>query len=611
MLLKLFILPFCFLIGCPVWAADLREASSSPQWLRLYQYRANGLSAITADKFFISPHGKNDAHAELLAAIDAFTSEAKVDQKSAACVFPARKMILEKLLNRKFPSPECAEFRAWKERLAADQASLVFVGAYPGNPASIFGHSFLRLSNAKREESGRDGIDLLSYSLGFLARSDPRDPHALYMLKGLTGYYPGYYEMEPHYMKVGIYNNAESRDLWEVKLKLTSQDVDLLTSHLWEVLFNAEMPYYFVDENCSQKLIKFIEAVRPDIDISRHLSLAVLPAETVRAAIEAGVAEPDPKFRASIKRKLQFKLARLAADERLLFDRARHSLEVTRHVENASVISALLDHWLFENYAASAKLADERAAIMDATYERAARVKIPNDAPDKTIRSHEALLPPFLGHRPKWFDLHAGASEHRETAGFQFRSGVHPFWSNDPGYRDVSAIEFLGVDLDWRKDADLRWKALLINARSLESAFGLDPKMSWSFEFSAGNECLLCENNNAKLQASGGVGGSWVNPRFLLFGLVHLKSAVWFEEGARALAAPGFAGGVKWDLDSTSLVLESSHHWWNHLRNSVVDGRVTYRFDTNRNIFFRTRYEDLGPRVTKSEFTLGWIQFFN
>jgi hypothetical protein len=593
---------------------DLDTIASLPQWRRLYQMRSNGKSAITSDLFFFSPNGSTDPLAEVTAAIHAYENpDLKFgrEKKPAACAFPARKLVLEKMLQKNFAQPSCEDLKNWKERLNADQASLVFVGAFPGNPASIFGHTFLRLSNSKREAEGRQGIDLLSYAVGFLARSDPRDPQSLYMLKGLTGFYPGYYEMEPHYMKVGIYNNAESRDLWEVRLRLTPDEIELLTSYLWEVLFNAELKYYFIDENCSQKLIKLLEAVRPSLEISDKLSRVVLPAETVRAAIDAGLAEPIPKFRASIKRRLKLKLDELTGEEKQSFDQARRSLEKTKKVESSAVVSALLDHWLFVNYAASAKLPPDQAAMMDATYQRAAVIQTKPDPSNAAIREENRLRPPFLGHRPKWVDLHGGSVNEKLSAGIQYRSGVHPFWSSDRGYRDVSAIEFLGFNVDWMTGEDLRWKALLLDARSFENAFDLDPKVSWTLDLSANNRCWVCQSEDLDVQVNGGMGAAWVRGEFTIYSLAHVKSASWIADGVNALIAPGMLAGMKWGSDSSSFVIEGSHHWWRELRSATIDARGTYNFDVNRSLFLKFRYEDLGPRATRNEATLGWVQFFN
>ncbi|MEK7356712.1 MAG: DUF4105 domain-containing protein, partial [Bdellovibrionota bacterium] len=470
---------------------DLKEASVTSRWLRLYQYERHGrnyVSDVTSERFFFSPQGRRDPLAELEAAIKAYENpELKfgTQKDSAACVFPVRKKALEALLDRSFPSPPCPDLESWVSRIGADQVSLVFVGAYPGNPASILGHSFLRLSNREREASGRDGVDLLSYSLGYIALTDPRDNRMMYMLKGLSGGYPGFYEIEPHYIKVGLYNNSESRDLWDLNLDFTTEEVDLLVRHYWELTFNSSFDYFFIDENCSYRLLTLLEAIRPEIDLTSRFSAVVLPAETVRAAIDAGLATGEPKFRPSVKRRMEYKLSLLAPENVDAFKRARSSLHETKALYDATAVDALLDHWLYQNYKAKAQLDETSQALMEATYTRASELRIPSRfqvVTNERIREEGELAPPFTGHEPSWIELRAGATTRSSLAGLTYRNGTHPFWSGDKGYDDISGIEYLGFDLEAAKDEATRWSLLLAKATAYEDFFSVSRGLSWSFE---------------------------------------------------------------------------------------------------------------------------------
>src|SRR5262249_4130747 len=125
--------------------ADLiRDASYSPSWLKIYQYqkRTSGYrSRITSERFFLSAKGRFDPEEEMRGAVQAYETQKIVGTQSqpVACVFPARKLVLEKLLNRTFPNSNCPDLTDWVDRVAADEVHLVFVGAYAGNPASILG----------------------------------------------------------------------------------------------------------------------------------------------------------------------------------------------------------------------------------------------------------------------------------------------------------------------------------------------------------------------------------------------------------------------------------------------------------------------------------------
>lgn len=375
-------------------------------------------SDVKTLSFYFSENGRRDPRAEMKAAVEAFESVHKRYGKlnlPAACAFPARKRVLELILNRNFPDIECPELKNWQERLNVNSAHLAYVGSYTGNPASILGHTFLRLSNSDRENSGRSGLDLLSYSVGYSAHTDPRDSQAIFMLKGLTGGYPGFYDIEPHYMKVGLYNNSESRDVWEVQLSLSSSEIDLLSKLIWEYTFNAEIDYYFIGKNCSYRILKLIEAVKPEIRASERFGGAVLPAETVRALIDQKVINPGLRFRSSIKRRMDLKVALLSSDDQGLFEGAKRDLFKLEKIQNPTVLDALIDYWIYENYQSKTELPSLQREIMEVTFQRAAEVKGQSSfqSTNEEIRSERRLSPPFLGHKSSWVEAEGGMA-HQE-----------------------------------------------------------------------------------------------------------------------------------------------------------------------------------------------------
>ncbi len=552
----------------------------------------------------------------MTAAVAAFqdpTLKFGTQKDSAACVFPARKRVLESLLGKSFPSPACPELETWVSRIGADQASLVFVGAYPGNPASVLGHSFLRLSNRARESSGREGLDLLSYSIGFTAQADPRDNRMIYMLKGLTGGYAGYYEIEPHYMKIGLYNNSESRDLWDMPLELTPSEVDMMVRHYWELTFNASLDYYFIDENCSYRLLTLIEAVKPDVDLTSKLSMVVLPAETVRTAIEADLAKERPRFRPSVKRRMNYKLRLLDDSGRIEFDRARRSLEATRELSDPTAADALLDYWLYENYKVKTDLDDRSKALMEATYSRTAELRSTSrfhGVTNERIRDEAELSPPFEGHEPSWLELRAGATTRGHFGALTYRNGAHPFWSGDRGYDDISGIEYLGVDLEAAATEKARWSLLLAKATAYENFFSFARDLSWSFEGKLTNACSICRTDASVADVEGGVGVGAKTSNFTAYLLAHVKAAAWSENGTQGLVAPGFASGLKSRHGRLTMSIEARTHWWKDANETRVDARVTRSLGLSRSLLVHANHEDLNEANYRSSLSLGFAQFF-
>lgn len=549
-------------LALPAKAISFDELSHDPQWLRLYQYRQSwsGLrSDIESRLFFFSEKGRHDPSAEMESAVEAFS---KNDGKygtlelPARCAFPARKIILERILNRKFPSEPCPDLERWIRRIDADKTNLVFVGAYAGNAASILGHTFFRLKNTQREKQGRQGLDLLSHSVGYTAHSSPTDGRAVYMMKGLTGGYPGFYDIEPYYMKVGLYNNSESRDLWDVELNLTPIETELLVKVIWEYTFNAEIRYYFIGRNCSYRLLKLLEIVRPELDVSQNFTFEVLPAETVRVLRDAGVIREDIIFRSSIRRRLHSKMEAFSILEKKQFHLAKTSLEGVAGISDPTVTDALLDYWLYENYRENAKLSLERSKLMEATFRRAA--ELPGlsrfQRTDEEIRKEQHLAPPFVGHRPRWIETTAGLDDHQVLGELSFRQGVHPLWSPDPAYQEISAIEYLGFDLKSGPSGPPLWTALIAKVHTLENAFDGSKAKSWMIEANFSNQCLICKATVTAAQISGAYGLSLGSKSLLFSVLPEIKGAVTASE---RLLVPGVKGILRWSWAPWVLLAES------------------------------------------------------
>ncbi len=629
--LLLFLVAIGFLSPAPGEAAIPADAESSA-WLRLYQYEKTIFgkyrSPVTAKEFFFSTTGPHDPQAEFNGAIEAFNSPSLsfgIQQLPAACVFPARKTVLEKILKTQFPQPKCPELETWVERINATGVSLVFVGAYPGNPASILGHSFLRFHRGLATLTA--GKDLLSYSVGFMAQADPRDNRLSYMLKGLTGGYDGFYEIEPHYMKVGLYNNSESRDLWEWNLDFTQEEVDLLVRHLWELTFNARIPYFFIGENCSFRLITFLELAKPDQSLHQKLSAIVLPAETVRVAHEFGWTTGDLQFRPSVKRRMNIKFQLLSPEARAEFVQARKSASATMLVRDPTAIDALLDYWLYENYRATTHLDEAQKSIMEATYRRAANlpgISQYADLSNEAIRNSENLSPPFLGHRSRWLQAQFGlaqATHHpRELAHtkspqasigkLSYRSGVHPLWSPDPGYADISAIEYLGADIEWRNRQTSRWNLLLVQAKSLNDYLQNDRLFSWSLAAGVTNYCLLCQTTRPAMTVTGGPGLAFQLSKILVYGIAEVQGASWKAKTLQGLMAPGIVLGALVKFRRASIGAQLNHQWWKSSQVMKADLQFAYAVQLNQSALSELRCSAVQNQVAEVDATLGWAWFF-
>ncbi|HEY5284984.1 MAG TPA: DUF4105 domain-containing protein, partial [Polyangia bacterium] len=163
------------------------------------------------------------------------------------CRFPARWSWLKQELAidvQRLPERPCPMFARWRQAIAPEKVTLVYSSAYINSPASMYGHTFLRLS--RRTGAGNKLID---YIVNFAADVTTNNGF-LYAIEGLMGGFQGRFFVMPFYVKIQEYSNIESRDLWEYELALTGAEAERLVAHTWETR-STHFNYYFVTENCS------------------------------------------------------------------------------------------------------------------------------------------------------------------------------------------------------------------------------------------------------------------------------------------------------------------------------------------------------------------------
>jgi len=267
--------------------ADLGIAHSRG-WLRLLHYRQRGprqaVSQVDGKRFFLAPGGARDPDAELAATLVAFAQPVTAgrEDEHALCRFPARRRLLDDQLHfgSALPAPTCPALTRFETDLDPESVSVVYVANFLDNPASAFGHTFLRLKK-RRPAGSTASSDELDHSVEYTAKTDTKNPF-LYAFKGLTGLFPGVFRFHSFASKAHEYANAEARDLWEYDLNLNEPELELLTLHLWE-LSDTHLDYYYLTKNCSYHVLATIEAAAPRIDLVTHLNLFVLPRDTIKA----------------------------------------------------------------------------------------------------------------------------------------------------------------------------------------------------------------------------------------------------------------------------------------------------------------------------------------
>ncbi len=288
------------LLFTALYAEDYLQKSrqmhlSDARYWHLLLHMRGGKSEIDDPKFFLSKEGKHNAQAELEATLQALLHEQRYDDNATACRFPARKAwLVEKLHITDLPKVSCQAYQKVHKKLNPVSATIIFPSAHINSPASMFGHTFLRINSVYHSP-------LLSFAINYAANVDAtKSGGPLYAIKGLTGGYKGYYSMLPYYDKLKEYRDSEQRDIWEYDLNLTQAEVERMFQHIWE-LNGIYSDYFFFTENCSYNILWLLEIARPTVHLKEHFTYQVSPLETIHAMREEGLIV-DEKFRASKRR---------------------------------------------------------------------------------------------------------------------------------------------------------------------------------------------------------------------------------------------------------------------------------------------------------------------
>jgi hypothetical protein len=302
--------------------ARARELSLArdPAWLALLHVvpRALGLrraSEIPAGKFFLSAEAGADPEAELEATLRGLLDGQGAGDDALHCRFPARALWLARRLGLPrdaLAGAPCPAFDAWRARLDPRGITLIFPEAFMNNPASMFGHTLLRLDVADPSEPR----NLLAYAIDFTA-STGGDAGPVFLAKGTFGLYPGRFGLNPYYEKLALYADWQNRDIWEYPLDLAPEEVELVLLHLWE-LDDVEIPYYFFRQNCSYQLIRLLAVARPALRFRHGFPVGVIPVDTVRDALAEIGLLGEVRYRASPATDLRVALRALTPEDREL-----------------------------------------------------------------------------------------------------------------------------------------------------------------------------------------------------------------------------------------------------------------------------------------------------
>ena len=508
--------PDNFYLADLVHRATEAKLSEERYWHLLLHYRKNLISGFTSEQddpgFFLASNGKTDPQAELNATLAQFFSTDLVgrSRQPAQCAFVARYQWLKEKLSfddNRLPPQPCDRFHRWYVDFDAESVSLIFPSAFMNNPASMFGHSLLRIDQKGQTEQTR----ILAYTINYAADVPP-DAGVEYAIRGIFGGYRGYFSTIPYYLKVQEYRDIENRDIWEYRLNFSEGQLRRMLMHAWE-LGNASFDYYFFKENCSYHLLSLLEVADPTLSLRDRFLFWTVPADTVRLLTEQPGLVKDIAYRPSRSTQIKRKRAVLSDEERGWLGHIVEDPSLAKSDEfkrltpdrQAFVLDLASDYLRYRSVTDEAKAESYREKNRAVLIARS-QLKIKSE----DFRIEPFTGPPEQGHRTSRASLGVGWRNDELYEELTVRAGYHDLLDPDPGYTPDAQIELLAASLRHyeRIDQVRLERFTFANVLSLSPMDSLFKSPSW--KINAGlqtvqhNTCRLCSNGNF----NGGVGAA-------------------------------------------------------------------------------------------------------
>jgi hypothetical protein len=542
-------MPILFLIifiSFSSFAQDVKIESAKRQWHVLLHYKKSLLggykSEVDHENFFLSSEGKWNPEAEMIASIKEFSREdISTSINHPQCVFPARFSYIKETFKLNVKSVECTDLEWWKNNLPFHSVSIIFASYYANNPASMFGHTFLRI-NSSEERSVSD------YGVDFSAISNT-DSGLEFALRGLLGGYTGMYSIKPYYMKLNVYIENENRDLWEYDLKLSNIQIETMINHLWELLRYGHFDYFFLDENCSYQLLTLLEVANPDWYLSDDFIVKTIPIDTIKAFKKTGALKKvtyRPAFKKTVVQRLQL----LTDSEKEKVKSIVKFKTKPTQVTSAKILEGAIATLRYERFEEK-KFTNEQELLLKEILIQRSKVGGRVDYQDIQETLPIGKLRPDLSHGSEKFTFSFGENSLSDAYGeIGYRASLHDQLDFDNGYPKHAMIEMGNFKLRTVKNR------FFLQELKYAEAFSIFPlgedEFKWSWRAGGRSyrvydeRCLYCISH--QLKSGGGVSKNLDFIDLDVYSMLVLNAELGrsFYRGYRV--APGLNAGLIWTL---------------------------------------------------------------
>ena len=517
-------------------AARQQQLAMHPYWRALLHHEPASISGemrstVRSPDFFASADGHQDARAELAATLAAFFSATDSEQ-AARCRWPARFRWLDEQLGLSAaPQADCDAYRDWRRALAVTRVTLVFPSAYLNNPASMFGHTLLRL------DSDQQGGALLAHAVNFAAMTED-EQGAVYAWKGLAGGYVGRFGLFPYYDKVREYGRIDNRDIWEYPLQLDEAQIERLLAHLWE-LRDVDFDYYFLRQNCAWQLLALLQVADPAWQLTDGFDYWAIPADTLQAMhARTGVVEPAV-YRPALASLLQAAEARLPPAQVALVEALATSgtdpsgLASLPADEQARLLTLAHDLRYYRQRSRDRDAVTDHDSRQDPVRDQLLAMRSQLAVVSPSAGGDRPVPPadPLQGHDAARVMVGVAGAAEGHALQLRLRPAYHDLLDNPAGHTAQAQIEFLDIGLRWESASG----NLQLSDLTLFDLQAVTPRTQWmrpvSWQLAAGLRRRAAAGDREDAQGDlgvylrGGPGLAWqVSEQWLGFGFVLLDA---------------------------------------------------------------------------------------
>jgi hypothetical protein len=474
-------------LGDLIARARAKHLDRDPTWVALLHYHKTAWggmrSQVAEPEFFLSHRGQHDPQAELEATLAGFFSRRQVAPTTLdpQCRFVARFFWLRQQLDfdpQRLPIEDCPKFKGFRDTVNADSLTVIFPSAHPNSPSSMFGHTAVRLDKKSQTSETR----MLAYTVNYGAEAHEEN-NLLYAWKGLTGGFPGRFNVLPYYVKLREYSQMENRDIWEYKLHPTQAQIDLIVMHAYE-LGPTYFNYYFFTENCAYHVLSLLDVAMPEQKLTSQFPYWTIPIDTLKLLDRRHMIDEvtyQPAHNTIIRKRRSI----LTAAEndlalRLFEDGLKaHSeeLKTLPPERQALVLDLLYDYVRYDRVSNSSAVGvglspKEREVLLARSALRIASPPIAVETP---------ATRPDQGHDTARFGLGVGTRLDQTFTDIAWRGAYHDLLDPAAGYSSNSQLEFFNLRLRYydgaaRPELD---SLRLIDIVSLEPRDAFFHSVSW------------------------------------------------------------------------------------------------------------------------------------